>query len=125
LNEVDVAKLAGASAGRFQPNFFSTSSCPDSSHYLHSPALKVELEPHASSKVAEDKQKAGTPLVLTHIGVTALLVSSKETLRLLSENLSSSEYKIDCHLPWSGNEVLRRNLCIALLNVGSRPFAAF
>ena len=118
LDEVDVAKLAGVSVGRFQSNFFSTSSCPDSSYYLHSPALKVDLQQHTSSKVAEDKQESRTPLLLTHIGIAALLVSSKETVRLLSETLISSDNKIDRPLPWNFDDVLRRNVCIALLNVG-------
>jgi hypothetical protein len=117
FEEMDISIITGA--GHFQSSYFATPSFRDASHYVHGPALNIELESTASSKILGERRERGIPLVITRVGIAALLASCKETVRLLSERLSSTGSNVTCPLLWRDNKVLRRNVCVALLNTGS------
>jgi hypothetical protein len=119
LTETDVSLKTGASIGHVQSNLFALPSFQESSSCVHRSAITISLEVESSSSVEilEEKQENRVTLGVSRVGIAALMLSSKQTVCLLSEFLRSGSL-LDCSPPWKDNQVLRQDICVTLLNVG-------
>jgi len=116
LNGREITSSTATTVEKFQSRF-PAASHPDASYYIHGPA-STDLE-FFVARGAMQRRGPGVPLMFTRLGIAALIVSSKETVRLLSEYSSATDIPYPLSLPWRDNEALRGNVCIALLNIGS------
>lgn len=117
LNENDATQNSCAVTRNFRSKLVVMPSANDASNYVHSAPLSLELE-RPSKEIQEEKRERRMTLGLTRVGIAALLLSSKQSVCLLSEFLLA---RSDLPSPptWINDKVLSQNFCVTIINVGS------